>query len=111
MGITSLINAPKTQDEWSRWSFNHKIQHDNINRAILAKKNKQLTNYVLDPISQLSSETFLQNNSRMHLDICSALGVLGSDLTELNWQNEKEVEGWMYLHWQEHNNFNISLGI
>jgi hypothetical protein len=111
MSIASLINVPKTQREWDSWSFTHKIQHDNINRAILAKKNKSLTPYVLDPINQDAPDTFLQNNSQMHIDICDVLNVEGSDLTNINWQDAEEIGNWIYLHWQEHSNFNAALGI
>lgn len=111
MSIASLINVPKNQREWDSWSFTHKVQHDNINRAILAQKNKTLTTYILDPINQDDSDVFLQNNSQIHIDICSILGVEGSDLTSVNWQDEKELGNWIYLHWQEHSNFNTKLGI
>ncbi len=111
MAVSSLINVPKTLREWDSWSFNHKVQHDNINRAILSKKNKVLTSYILDPINQTVPDVFLQNNSQMHIDICSLLNIEGSDLTDVNWQDEKQINNWIYLHWLEHSNFNIALGI
>ena len=111
MGISSLINVPRTKQEWDSWSFNHKIQHDNINRAIQAKKGKDLTTYILDPINQEDPEIFLQNNSQMHISICSLLNIEGSDLTNVNWQDDKEIGNWIYLHWLEHSNFNTALGI
>ncbi len=111
MSIASLINVPKTRQQWESWSFTHKIQHDNINRALLTQKNKILVNYILDPINQEDQEVFLQNNAQMHLDVCSLLDVEGSDLTSVNWQDEKELGNWIYLHWQEHSTFNLRLGI
>ena len=111
MGIASLINVPKTQNEWNAWSLNHKIQHDNINRAILLKKGKTLTGYVIDPIDLQSPDIFLQNNAQIHTDVCSVLNVSGSDLFEINWQDKKQVENWIYLHWQEHSSFNTALGL
>lgn len=111
MSIASLINVPKTQREWDSWSFTHKIQHDNINRAILAQKSKSLVSYILDPINQQLPDVFLQNNAQTHIDICSLLNVQGSDLTNVNWQDEREISDWIYLHWLEHSNFNTVLKI
>lgn len=111
MSIASLLNVPKTMQEWESWSFTHKVQHDNINRAIIAQKHVTLASYILDPINKEVPDVFLQNNSQLHLDTCSLLKVSGSDLTSVNWQDEKELADWIYLHWQEHSNFNTVLGI
>lgn len=111
MGISSLLNVPKTLDEWNSWSLNHKIQHDNINRAVLAKKNTTLATYILDPINQQVPDVFLQNNAQIHLDVCALLKVEGSDLSSVNWKDERELGNWIYLHWQEHSSFNTTLGI
>lgn len=111
MAIPSLLNVPKDSRQWNSWSFTHKIQHDNINRAILAQKNQSLTTYILDPINFQVPSVFLQNNGQIHLDVCSALGVNGTDLTSVNWQNEEELTNWIYQHWLEHSNFNSALGL
>jgi|SRR5665213_135706 len=111
MSIASLINVPKTFQEWQSWSFTHKIQHDAINRAVLAKKSKTLIERILDPINKEVPDVFLQNNSQLHLDICALLGIEGSDLLSVDWQDEKQLGNWIYLHWQEHSNFNAALGI
>lgn len=111
MSIASLINVPKTLQEWNSWSFTHKIQHDNIARAVLMQKNKTLTSYILDPINPEVPEVFLNSNSQLHIDTCSLLNVAGSDLTSVNWENEEELTNWIYLHWQEHTSFNSALGL
>lgn len=111
MGISSLINVPKSLNEWNTWSFNHKIQHDAISKAILAQKSKTLNSYILDPINKDAPDVFLENNSQTHIDICNILNVEGSDLSAVNWQDEQQLENWIYLHWQEHSTFNSTLKI
>ena len=111
MGVSSLLNVPKTAEDWAKWSLNHKIQHDNIISAIATQKTVKLQPYLLDPINFSYPDLFLQNNSQAHTDMNSTMKTQGTDLLEVNLSEERQLASWIYSHWLEHNTINQALGI
>lgn len=109
--LVILENVPQTADDWSRFSFHHQDSHDRIRAAISAKKSIVLPEHLIYPINQAAVPLFLQNNYLLHLDMNSALGLQGSDLLEVNIQDKKELAIWVQLHYQEHFQAELALGL
>jgi hypothetical protein len=61
-----------------------------------------LTDYQLDPIPPKGVTDWLERNEQTHVEMNAAVGAQGSDLEEVDLQNEKQTEAWIYLHYLEH---------
>lgn len=109
--LPTLLEIPKTPEEWNRWSFQNRDHHQQIRQAIQAKLGLNLPEYQLDPINGSNTTVWLQNHAQTHGDMNSALGLQSVDLLDVHFEDPKELEAWAYLHWQEHSNAAIKLGI
>lgn len=107
-----LLNRPKDVEDWNRFTFNHRSSHELIRQAINKKFSVFLPDYQIDPFPfDVAPKQWLQNNQQYHTDMNSLLNTPGSDLEEVNLDNPRELEAWIYLHWQEHNVAENKLGI
>lgn len=106
-----LSNTPKTQAEWDQWAFDHMISHRAIIKAIAAANGPTLTEYVLNPITQIDFQRFLEANQQMHIDATGLLGIQSIDLSEVNFQNPSERQAWIFNHAQNHYDMETKLGI
>jgi hypothetical protein len=69
------------------------------------------TSYILDPINLQDARVFLQDHQLAHNAINGALGTLGNDLQDLDWQDEQQVKAWLDLDWTEHQTWQQVTGI
>lgn len=109
--IVTLLEDPKTLEQRAIWSFAHRDHHQQIRQAIQAKGGAVLQDYQLDPISEQDFQGWLQRNSQTHGDMNGALGLQGVDLLDVDFQDDKERQAWVFLHYQEHFNAAAKLGI
>lgn len=100
--LAYLLNAPRTPEEWSVWSYAHRDQHSQIRQAIQARYGVNLTEYTLDPIDLNAIPNFLNWNQRAHDDFNGVLGTQGSDLSQADLTDPNLEEAWSWLHYQEH---------
>jgi hypothetical protein len=98
MGVADLFNAPKTDREVAAWSFAHMAHHRDLNAQVFKLHNILLPEYVLDPIVPASIQGFLNLHQIMHNNLDLILGVSGNDLSQVDWDNVSEREGWIYLN-------------
>ena len=109
--LPALENFPRTSTDWLRFAWNHRDSHDRIRAAILTKYALNLTDFQIEPINPDSMDLFLQNNSSLHSDMNSTLRLQGSDLQDVDPKDEKQMQGWILLHYQEHVSAEQALGI
>jgi hypothetical protein len=102
MGLASLLNTPKTQDQLNGWSFSHALHHKAILVALQQKTNSKFTEYSLDPFNPDDQQNWLLRHQQMHDDFNSQLGLNGQDLQSVDLNNEKEMQLWTYYNFQEH---------
>ena len=106
-----LRNIPHTNDEWAQWSFAHRDSHDRIRAAIKKQHGIDLTDYQIDPMTPDDITQFLQNNSELHDDMNSALGLISSDLQDADLSKDNEKASWIDFHFKEHFDAESKLGI
>ena len=111
MSLAGLLNHPRDEREFLRWSFSNDDGHRRIISAIFAQKNQFLTTYVLDPIPSNDLQSWSRRHQQVHNDMNKVLGIQGNDLTDLDWKKEDEVESWLSLHFTEHRQANFILNI
>lgn len=99
--LAALLNVPRDEAEWSRFSFNNWDAVNQIRAAILRRLGVTLPEYQLEPIAMADIETFMENNQQAHNDFNSVLGLQSSDLLHADLHNENEREAWVYLNYSE----------
>ncbi len=109
--LPALANIPRTPDEWQRWAFDHRDSHDRIRAAILSQAKSALSDYQIEPINPNDIVSFLNNNSTLHNDMNRTLGQPGSDIQDVDFKDDKQLEAWIRLHYVEHYNAETVLGI
>lgn len=100
--IAELLVQPQSQDEWAIWAWHHRSDHADIIAAIRAQKNVQLQDFPIEPIPFDKFNDWLENNSQMHRDMNTTLGLQASDLDEVNPREQQEFGTWIFQHWLEH---------
>lgn len=100
--LANLLVAPKTDFEWSIWSYAHRDQHNMIRQAIQAKFGVSLTEYPLDPIPFQDLTQWLDWNQQSHDDFNGVLGTQSSNLQQADFKDPAQLESWIYLHRREH---------
>jgi len=109
--LAALMNVPKTDAEWRQFSYDHRDSHDRIRAAIKKKYGVDLTDYVIDPINPDSLQQFLQDNASLHTDMNGILKSQSSDLLDVDINDPKQLDSWISLNYQEHQNAEQLLGI
>lgn len=99
--LSALLNVPNSPESWEQFIFNNRQQITEIRQAILAQKNINLTEYQIYPVNDEGFQSFLQNNQQAHEDFNSVLGLQGSDIEELDPKDQKKLEAWVFLQYQE----------
>ena len=109
--LAALLNIPRSQKLWDRWSFDNLDSHNRILAAINAKGGTPLTGYNIDPISPIDLKGWLKRHATMHEEANSKLSLQSNNLLDVNLQDEKELTSWIELHHQEHRDLEMALGI
>lgn len=109
--LPALENIPKTDPDWKFWAWHHRDSHDRIRAAIAKQKGVTLTDYQVEPINPNDMTSFLQNNSNLHDDMNSALGLQTTNLQDADLGNEKELDAWIRLHYLEHFDAETAAGV
>lgn len=102
MALASLFNVPSTDTERAQWAFAHMAHHRDINRRLYELTLVALPEFILDPINIDDTGSWEYQHQQMHNDENQLLGIDGFDLTGLDWKNQNELAGWVYLNAQEH---------
>lgn len=105
-----MANIPHSDEDWKIWSWHHRDSHNRIRAAIKKVYGVDLTDYQVEPINPNQITDFLQNNSSLHDDMNSVLGLQNSDLQDANFQEPRELDAWIKIHVQEHFNAEAKLG-
>lgn len=109
--LAALLNVPQTEEQWRQFSYDHRNSHDKIRAAIQKKFGVNLTDYLVDPINPDNIKQFLQNNASLHTDMNGVLKSQSSDLLDVDLTKPGELDSWINLNYQEHQNAEQLLGI
>ena len=110
-GVAGLSNVPNTKSELAVWATLHQTHHRDINRRIYELAGISLPEYILDPINPDDTGVWEDQHQQMHQDMDALLGINGFDLTNVNFENEAYLAGWIQLHFNEHYQAANILGI
>jgi hypothetical protein len=111
MGLASIENVPSSDQSLNEWSFSHQAHHRDVARRIYELHSLALPEYVIDPMNVNDLGLFGYQHQALHNDVNFVLGVSGNDLSEVNWHDPGEREGWIFLNFSEHQQWNQILGV
>lgn len=110
MSLASLYNIPRDRIGLNRFSFVNQDQHAQI-RDRLAAAGLVLPFFVIDPIPDGAIGVWAYNHQEMHNAQNAALGILGSDLTDIDINKADQLAAWISIHASEHYQAAQILGI
>lgn len=104
MSLANLLNIPNISDQngFNEFSFSNQDSHVKIANAIFTQHSASLAVYTLDPIPFHDVGAWLRNHQQMHNDMNSVTGVVGNDLSAVDWNDPEQSAYWAQLHWSEH---------
>jgi hypothetical protein len=111
MTLPSLLNPFENERDMARWAFHNKDSHLAIVGALQSQKSLTLNTYVIDPMSEVDMQNWLRRHQNYHNDMVDALGISGSDLSSVDWKDKNQRDAWIRLHFVEHYQAHILLGI
>lgn len=109
--LANLYNIPVDEKGWNQFSFANVDQHRKIISAIRAAGGIQLTEYIIDPIPLFDFPAWAYNHQLMHDAQNSVLGIVGNDLTTVDFSKPEQVSAWINLHFSEHQQAASILGL
>lgn len=98
----TLLNVPRDQPDWDRWSFDLSQNIADITQALRQQKGVIITSQQIYPVSSDTSQ-WLERVSGVIDDICGALGINAADVESVDLQDERERQAWVYTIYQELN--------
>lgn len=100
--LASLLNTPRTAEQWQAWSFANYQDIVEIQQAIQAQRGISLTRYILYPIPPDDVQGWLARNQNSLDDINGTLLLQGTDLQIVDLTDAKQLQGWVYTLYQQH---------
>lgn len=100
--LAALLDIPRSSTDWDRWSFDNRDSHNRIRAAIVAQGGPSLADYQLDPVSQSDVVGWLTRHQQAHIEMLGVLRLQSEDLQDVNLQDERQLEAWIFLHYQDH---------
>lgn len=102
---------PDRESGAQEWEFWHARDHEAIRAGIQQFGAGNLPSYVLNPIAPWGTDAWAEAHQQAHNDANSALGLRGSDLSDINWTSRAEEDEWLYLNFSEHAAMHQAIGI
>jgi len=101
VGLAHVLYPAPAQDGMEQWLLNNYAHHRAIN-AGASGRGLNIGSYLIYPVRQENMRDFLEQHQRWHTDMCTALGITGNDLSDVDFNNDQQKDAWMFLHYQEH---------
>ena len=100
--IAALYNVPSNTPEFEQWAFANMAHHRDIARVIYQLSAITLTEFSLDPFNPADPGVWLYQHQLMHQNQNAVLGIDGYDLLDVDFTDQQQLAGWVYLHSSEH---------
>ena len=110
MSLAMLLYPPPTDRGLDEWMFHHVQHHQAIIDTIQKVKGVTLPLYQIYPFNQRHAVDWLEQHAQQHDDMDGALGIVGNDLGDVDFNNKSQADSWFFLHFTEHRDVAYALG-
>ena len=107
--ILNLYTVPVSSSDFDIFSRSNADHHLQIITALASKIG--LVIYQLDPMPPEDLPSWLRRHQQAHNDVNGFLNVNGVDLSDVNFEDQKEMEAWTALHANEHFTWATTTGV
>lgn len=111
MSLAQVLLPPPTTQGFDEWAFAHYQHHLAIISAVQQSKKVHLQLLPIWPVNPQNIQIWLENHQFMHNQMNAVLKVQGSDLSSIQWEDEKQRQGFFFLNFQEHRSAAINTGV
>ena len=94
-----------------KWMWDHWNDHLEIWQAILKQKSSSLTQWPIFPFTPESPESWARMHQQAHSDMNGALGLSGTNLQQVDFDNQESADEFYDNNFVEHSNAREALGI
>lgn len=103
-----LLNIPREPSEWDIWSFALDQNVRDITAALRSQRGIALPAYQLYPIPTEAVTEWLERMSTVLGDICGELKIQAADVENVDLEDERERQAWV---WQVFSEVNAARGV
>ena len=112
MSLPQVILPPPTGLQGlEEWAFAHYQHHLAIADAALKVKRVKLVILQIYPMSLDNLQDWLEDHQTIHNEMNALFKVQGNDLSTLNWNDERQREGFFFLNFMEHRSVAANTGL
>ena len=99
---------PRSAQEWE---IQHSSDHDEIRQAIQKSNSVNLSEWAIYPVNWQDWEAWALRHQQLHNDMNSVLGLIGVDLTQVDFKDQVARQFWNHQHFSEHQAARAALAI
>src|SRR5690348_8916821 len=111
MPLAQVLFPPPTEQGWTEWAFQHYQDHVALIAAIKRDTGANLPLYEIYPINPNDTTTWLEQHARQHADMLAVYGIIGSDLSTVDFENKRQKDAWLWLNFTEHRSVRDATGL
>lgn len=105
-----ILYPPPTESGLKEWSWHHYQHHLAINGGLESTRGIKPNLFRIWPLD-ISDPTWNYEHQRQHNEFTSVLGITASDLTGINYKDQRQFDAFLYSHFVEHQVAAQRLGI
>lgn len=102
VSLAQVLYPAPTPQGLQEWSFNHFAHHQAIVDGLLTAKGVSTQLYRIWPVDFQKIDDWALQHQMQHDEMSAALGFAGTDLSQFNYQNQKQFDAWLFEHYTQH---------
>lgn len=111
MSLPQVLLPPPTDKGLDEWAFAHFQHHLAIVGVLRSQKKANIDVTGLWPINPQNIQVWLEAHQFVHNQTNAVLKIQGNDLSAINWEDEKQRQGFFFLNYQEHKAAATNVGV
>ena len=106
MPLAQLLYPPPTDDGLATWLHDNLRHHEALIQAINTKFGTSLTIatpiWPLNPKDETQLAIFNRAHQFLHNEMAQVLGIQNQDVSDLKFTEKRDLDAFMFIHFQEH---------
>jgi len=102
MPLPFIISSPPGEFGIASWAFMHWQDHLEIVQRFFKLNIANLPTYDIQQMNPNDIDGWLERHQQYHNDMNALTFLAGSDLSQVDWNDDAERKAWFWLNFQEH---------